>query len=129
MRAVELDRSEWEPCFATLGRESMLVAVGLSGRARSDDVELWRPLRDARYDAGQDLLVLDVGGGSAGHSLRFFVAAPRRITIADDGAASVLVVADATGTETVVRLTAAGLAGRVGSALDSTPPEWAAVST
>jgi hypothetical protein len=53
-----------------------------------------------RYDSDEDLLTVIASGRSV---VRFFVKAPRRITLADGEAGSAMIVTDRADVETVIR--------------------------
>ena len=111
MRIQQLKRESWEGYLSSLAGQPLLVDVRLSGTRDDDAGQLWRALRAIRYDAAEDVLVLAVGGPDADRpSLRYFVPAPRLMTLAHEHATTSLIVADRTGAETVITLASAAAA-------------------
>jgi Family of unknown function (DUF5335) len=64
-----------------------------------------RPLREARYDLDADVLELLIGGSQATErSVRYFISAPRTVSVAEWEGGRAIVVQDASGARTLIRL-------------------------
>ncbi len=107
----ELQVQEWPGYFGWIAFASsrMLAAVEVVDECVGVDVPLrvWRPLRAINYDAEEDVLTLAVGGEGDGARclpLRYFVYAPRMVSVTEATDAWAILVKDATGTRTLIRL-------------------------
>jgi hypothetical protein len=114
-----LERPEWARCLEGVEREraggatTVALLPPRSAGARRDP---GLPLRAIGYDPGSDVLEIAVGGGPARHpALRYFLAGPRRILLAEDGGELTIVVEDNGGARTLVRIgsAATSVAGEV----------------
>jgi len=102
----ELPGAEWLEYFASpaLGADGVLVAVAVI-RDASAHPRRARPLKAIDYDPGADTLEIVTDGCITGDgTLRYFIAAPRRITVAESAGAGAILVEDAGGIRTLIRL-------------------------
>ena len=82
------------------GHELMLSIRDASAHPRRA-----RPLKAIDYDPGADTLEIVTDGCITGDgTLRYFIAAPRRITVAESAGAGAILVEDAGGIRTLIRL-------------------------
>jgi hypothetical protein len=96
----QLDRTEWSDYLSTVAAEGVRVTVEPCSAGGAGPNGAWRSLRRVRYDSEEDLLTVIASGRSV---VRFFVKAPRRITLADGEAGSAMIVTDRADVETVIR--------------------------
>jgi hypothetical protein len=106
---LELQQERWPEYFEALGGCSERMRVSLEvvdERGRLDGPRRRPPeLRAIGYDRGQDLLELATGAHDGGlPGLRYFIAAPRQIRVERWGARIDLLIGDASGTRTLIRL-------------------------
>jgi hypothetical protein len=103
----ELAAQEWGAYFASIaGTDELVLASVAVTRERSNGwCEPLRPLHSIAYEAEEDMLKLAVGPhGSPLPVLRYFIAAPRRIEVTGTGNTTEIVVDDAGGMRTRIRL-------------------------
>lgn len=105
---VELANEHWRSYFSAVARArpgtlvSVEVARGSEARGRTREPRL---LRAIGYRRGEDIVHVDAGGEEHdGGIVRFFIPAPRSIRIADGGQGPEILVRDAAGTLTLIRL-------------------------
>jgi hypothetical protein len=110
--AGALEAPRWAEYFSSIATgERYLASVGLlTGPAQSFPRTAWRPLRAIVYDAEQDVLEVAVANGTPNTSLRFFITAPRKVGVEESGAGRAIVVEDASGERTLIRLCPDGAA-------------------
>jgi hypothetical protein len=106
--ATTLEREQWAEYFRSIVLDTggVLATVEVtreqligppSGKRRS--------LHAISYHATKDLLELAVGGHAAGEPrLRYLISAPRTVEVAESRTGRVIVVQDASGTRTLIRL-------------------------
>lgn len=109
MQTIELAPPIWTDYFATVTLEDAgaLTQVQAVSDARPPHagVAIARPLRDISFDGDRHLLELSVGGASADRpAVRYFVDDPRRVTAIEAADARTILVLDAHGLRTLVRL-------------------------
>jgi hypothetical protein len=115
-----LNEEQWFDYFSSIPlANGVLASVELMGQRPSPPPSA-SPLQAISYDADQDLLELAVGGRTNGNSpLRYFIAAPRSVNVEESSATRMILVADASGAQTLIRLfeaaPAAAEAGRPAS--------------
>ena len=104
----ELRSEEWaEYLNAFSGRCSgsptrVAIEAPADGRGR-DQLPGRRLLHAIDYDELRDMLEVSVGNGDPGRAaLRFFIASPRTITVAEDDREHALLIDDSSGLRTVV---------------------------
>ncbi len=108
MQVQELDRDQWVGYMSALASEAVLCTVHLTGESSRSQPGMWRALRAIDFDRERDVVVLSVGGGAPSQpALRFFVSAPRRITLAHEDASTAMIIVDGSGVETVIRFATA----------------------
>ncbi|MCW3033908.1 MAG: hypothetical protein QOK19_1970 [Solirubrobacteraceae bacterium] len=100
MQTRQLDRTEWSEYLSRVAAESVRVTVEPRRECAADSYGVWRALRRVRYDSDEDLLTVVASGRSV---VRFFVKAPRRITLTDERAGSAITVTDRADLDTVIR--------------------------
>ena len=106
-RPLNLEPHEWTDYFGAIAVDGdrMLATVGLPGQDPSTSHDLHqRLLRSISYDRGEDLLMLAVGGAARSPSLRYYVVAPRTITVAESGHGREILVGDCSGVQTLIVL-------------------------
>jgi hypothetical protein len=107
-----LDRGDWARRLQTVARERAGAATTVEllpapGNGRQAGL----PLLSIGYDPAADTLEIAVGRGQARHPLlRYFLAGPRRLELGEDGRELRIVVEDAQGARTLVRIGAGGVA-------------------
>jgi len=110
--AVPLEAGAWTDYFRDIGRDCgrLIATVTLLPDDRDGHgAGAGRTLRTIRYDRDRDALELGVGGGAGlGPALRYFIAAPRRIVIAESRGVIGLVIEDSSGDRTAVELRRVG---------------------
>jgi uncharacterized protein DUF5335 len=131
MQALELEQESWSEYFDAIevnGRE-VLVTVRLLTRQTDAPCEEMRarwPLRAIAYDSGVDMFELAIGGKlGARPALRYFVSAPRRITVMETMGVKAILIDDASGQQTFVHLFDHLSAGRESGALCPAAPQAA----
>jgi hypothetical protein len=105
-RQLRLDPTEWGPYLKGVisGGDGLVVSVGVS-RGAQLGLGAARPLRTLAYDPVRDVLEVGVGGSQPGQPLlRYFVAAPRAISVRESANEHEIMVEDGGGTRTVIRL-------------------------
>jgi Family of unknown function (DUF5335) len=106
-----LDGERWSEYFDSLsnGGDHLLAAIEPPGSDDDrDGYEPQRPLHAIRYDANADEIELAVGIGIGPRAaLRYFVSAPRSIVVEELDEVKVLRVVDASGLQTLIRVSAA----------------------
>lgn len=105
----ELKAERWPDCFEEIARssEGVLVSVEVLGGCGRLDRPLQRPrdLQAIGYCPGRDMLELAAGGSGTGLAgLRYFISAPRQIHLEQSDARADILVQDASGTRTLIRL-------------------------
>ncbi len=110
----ELEPHVWAEYFRSMARmrAGVLTTVQVLGaRSAADLAHRLRVLQQIGYDPKQDMLELAVGAHSAPRAvLRYFIAAPRVIDVAEAHDRTTLLVSDASGHRTQICLYT-GLAG------------------
>jgi hypothetical protein len=111
---AELANEHWHSYFKAVAQArpgtlvSVEVARGSEARGRTREPRL---LRAIGYRRSEDVVHVDAGGEARdGGVVRFFIPAPRNIRIADGGQGHEILVRDAAGTLTLIRLFHRGLA-------------------
>lgn len=109
MDAIELAETSWGDYLDTLSLSvagaPATVQAAPAGITRPALSAIGRPLRRIGYDRRRDLLELATGGaGTTGPALRCFVSAPRRILATDTRQARSILVIDASGARTLIRI-------------------------
>jgi hypothetical protein len=104
----KLPSSNWVEYFISiaLSRDRWLATVELPPQPlNADDTEPGRRLHAIGYDPSADELEIRVGGGPRRSSpLRYFISAPRAITIDQFQHGRAILVDDASGVRTLIRL-------------------------
>jgi hypothetical protein len=105
---VKLDTELWHSYFHALARGcsgalvSVEVARSPAGNGRAHPP---RALRAIGYRQSEDLIRVDAGSwGRDGGLVRFFIPAPREIRVARAGHGPEILISDAAGTETLIRV-------------------------
>jgi hypothetical protein len=108
MEGLKLPTSNWVEYFISiaLSRDRWLATVELPPLPlNGDDTEPGRRLHAIGYDPNADELEIRVGGGPRRSSpLRYFISAPRAITIEQFRHGKAILVDDASGVRTLIRL-------------------------
>jgi hypothetical protein len=108
MQRWQLPTSNWVEYFISiaLSRDRWLATVELPPQPlNGDDTEPGRRLHAIGYDPNTDELEIRVGGGPRRSSpLRYFISAPRTITIEQFQHGKAILVDDASGVRTLIRL-------------------------
>ncbi len=119
-RARVLAPCDWPSFFGSIacGRDHLVAAVALlhDGAAEQTGHAASRGdrLRSIGYDGERDLLELAVGGIARAAALRYFIRSPQRVSVDQRARQLTIVVRDASGARTVIRIErAAVLAGGV----------------
>jgi hypothetical protein len=102
----ELPGVEWLDYFDSfsLPDGGVLVTVTVI-HGRSVEQPAARNLKAIDYDPGSNVLEIVAAGCTAGDStLRYFIAGPRRIAVADSDGTGAILVEDAAGIRTLIRL-------------------------
>lgn len=103
-----LEAHVWAEYFASIARvgSGVLAAVQVvSGAGAGELAEHRRPLQGIGYDAARDVLELAVGAHSAaGPMLRYFIAAPRAIDVAEAHDRTTLLISDESRLRTQISL-------------------------
>jgi hypothetical protein len=105
--SVELAADHWDTYFRAVADTSqgalvsVEVARGSDARART---RAPRPLRAISYRRNEDVVTVDAGGALREDVVRFFIAGPRSIRVADGGDGPEILVRDVAGTFTLIRL-------------------------
>jgi hypothetical protein len=107
-QALKLCNEDWHEYFNSiaLNRESLLATVALPvGRVNSRPDDRRRQLHSIRYDSTADEIEVVVAYGALGEAaLRYFVSGPRSIIVQEFDHTKVIVVDDASGAQTLIRL-------------------------
>jgi hypothetical protein len=104
---LTLERGEWSEYFRSLARESrhLLATVGFPNAEPDHRDGPPRPLQSIRYDPSADEVEVVVAiGGRPRATLRYFISAPRSITVEELGTVKAVCIADAIGSRTLVCL-------------------------
>jgi len=120
---MTLENDSWSEYFDSLNgcAERLKAAVTLArvplspARARRQDAHVARGglLETIRFDSGRDEIEIAIcQNGSSGASIRYFVPAPRSVTIEDSSLSKVIAVTDAEGVRTLISI--ASLDGELG---------------
>jgi len=106
--ALKLEAYRWPEYFGSIALDGdrVLATVGLLPQLLSGrDDQRQRPLRAIGYDPGEDVLEVAVGGEAADlPALRYFVSAPQAITVAESNNTRAILVDDASGIQTMIRV-------------------------
>ncbi len=112
MCAVALEADVWTNYFQALtrdGGEILATVTLLPEQDTTDASQAGRRLRAISYDADRDVLELGVGGDTDDSpALRFFISAPRRITVEESRGEKGIVIEDAGGARTAIGLRSVG---------------------
>jgi Family of unknown function (DUF5335) len=100
-----LNEEQWFDYFSSIPlADGVLASVELMGQ-RPGSPPSASPLQAISYDADRDLLELAVGGRTNGNSpLRYFIAAPRSVNVEESSGMKMILVQDASGARTLIRL-------------------------
>jgi hypothetical protein len=103
-----VDALRWSEYFQELAadRTGLLASVGvLCDRSSGQRRRIGRPLRAIAYDEGSEVLEVAVGGDPRERpALRYFVSAPRSVTVTEVNGERAILVDDAAGARTLIRL-------------------------
>jgi hypothetical protein len=107
MREVEVARSDWHEYFAALSAQDAGAPATVQVLPGEPPAQRWLgwALHACRYDSGGDLLELALrGDGDERSVLRCFVAEPREVIARESQLEREILVRDAAGVQTVLRL-------------------------
>jgi hypothetical protein len=112
MAALKLDAHEWTDYFRAIvaNNDGALATVALQPQQSGGADDRRRlPLRAIGYDSEEDVVEVALGGEAA-HcpAIRYFVAAPRAVTVAESNFTKRILVADASGVQTLILVFARG---------------------
>lgn len=114
----ELERADWSAYFDSIASniEGMLATIELMGEQLGDQTDVERlPVQAIGYDPRDDVLEIAVGGRGTRYPvvLRHFVSKPTAISVEEplEGRPSAILVTDASGLRTLVRLFEPGMLG------------------
>jgi hypothetical protein len=102
----ELPGVEWLDYFDSFSfaEDGVLVTVAVI-HGQSVDRPAARNLKAIDYDPGTNVLEIVAGGSMTGEStLRYFIAGPRRIAVAESDRTGVILVEDVGGIRTLIRV-------------------------
>jgi len=105
--AVELEPERWPAFFeeiACVGAGVLATLEVLRARPNAPAGQPPQELHGIGYRPGDDVLELSVAPPGRSAALRYFIAAPRRIRLRESAEGAVLLVEDASGTATLIRL-------------------------
>jgi Family of unknown function (DUF5335) len=107
----ELGTEDWAGYFGSIAAsiDGMLVTIEVMSEQLGDQVDVERlPLQAISYDPKDDVLDVSVGGRGARYPvlLRHFISSPKTVSVEESDALSpsAILVTDASGTRTLIRL-------------------------